>query len=244
MATGDGFVDHHPGRVNVGAHVRPHARELLRGHVGGRSDGHSRIGSLLVRGPPGDAEVGQDAPPVFDEQVGGLYVPMDDTVRVCHFERVQEVAPELPRGIDGQRPVLLEMTLEGFPVQVVHHIVIEACLFVDVVNRDDVGMSHSGEDARFVHELSGRLGGPQLWPQHLRRPQAVERHRAHEVHTAHAAARQLAQQLVVRRQGRTQALKEGRHSTENIPALSRKVKRPRDAPGPFRFATIEPATVP
>ena len=212
-ATGrEGLVDHHPGGVDVGALVRD-AGELLRRHVRRGPLQKLRIRLLARTEAPGDAEVRQHRALLVEEDVGWLHIPMDHAFPMRLPERRQQVAPEFTCGVDRQTPMLLEMRLEGLALQVVHHIEVQAVTFIDLVNRNDVGVSQIGEDASFVDELLDGLDRPQFGPQHLDGHGTVEGDVAGQVHRSHAAASELTQQLVLGRQSRTQALKEGRHCT-------------------------------
>src|SRR5713101_1397127 len=212
-ATGrEGLVDHHPGRIDVGALVRD-AGELFRRHVRRGPLQDLRIRLLSSAEAPGDAEVRQYRALLVEEDVRWLHIPMDHAFPMRLPERRQQVAPELTRGVDRQAPMLLQMSLEGVPLQVVHHIEVQALTFIDLVDRNDIGVSQIGEDASFADELLDGLDRPQLGPQHLDGHGTREGYVAGQVHRSHAAASELAQQLVLGRQSRTQALKEGRHVT-------------------------------
>ena len=129
------------------------------------------------------------------------------------LEGFQQIAPEFARAVDRQGPGLLEPALDGVARQIVHHVERQALTLVHVVHGNDVGMGQPAEDPSFLDELLLRFDRPQLGPQDLDRHGAVEPYVARQVHGSHAAASELAQQLVVWRQSRTQALKEGRHGT-------------------------------
>ena len=135
------------------------------------------------------------------------------TLSVGFPERRQQVTPDLTRGVDGQSSMLREMALEGVALQVVHHIEVQAILFMHRMHGNDVRMPQIREDASFVDKLVDGLRRPQLGPQHFDGNEAVEGHVARQVDGSHAAASELGQQLVLRRQSRTQALREGRHVT-------------------------------
>ena len=245
-ATGrEGLVDHHPGGVDVAALVRD-AGELLRRHVRRRPLQYLRIRLLAGTEAPRDAEVRQHRSVLVEENVRRLYIPMDDTFSMGLAECRQQVAPEFARGVDRQTPLFFELRLKGVALQVIHHVEVQAVPFIDFVDGNDVGVSQIGEDASFVDKLPGGLDGPPLGPQHLDAHETIEGHVPREVDRPHAAACELALELVVRRQGRTQALEEGRHRnldrrTSRPP--SRKSNGPAQA-GPFDAARVSPVTGP
>ena len=129
------------------------------------------------------------------------------------LEGFQQIAPQFARAVDRQGPGLLEPALDGVARQVVHHVERQALTLVHVVDWNDVGMTQPAEDPSLLDELRLRFDRPQLRPQDLDGHRAIEPDVARQVHGSHAAACELAQQLVVGRQSRTQALKESRHVT-------------------------------
>ena len=205
------FVDHHPRGVHVGQLVRLHTCEQLGGHVERGALPDPGIGLLFVGEPAGNAEVGEDCSVNPEEQIAGLDVAVDDPLAVRSVERRQQVASQLSARVDGQASVLFQVVLEGFALQVFHHVEVEAVPLVDLVDRHDVGVPQGGQDLRFPHEPLCGCRGPQLLLQDLDRPQAVERNVADQEHGPHAATAELAQQLVVGRQCFLQTVEEGGH---------------------------------
>ncbi len=106
----------------------------------------------------------------------------------------------------------METTLDRLARQVVHHVEVQAVALVDVMHGDDVGMVQHAEGAGLVDELLRGGDCPQPGPQHLDSNGPVEPHVAGEEHRPHAAARQLALDVVAfRRQGGAHPLQPGGH---------------------------------
>ena len=95
---------------------------------------------------PGDAEVGQDDPPVVAEQdVRLLDVAMDELVAMGEVERRGDAADD-PLDL-GERDRLRQPLLECGPVDVLQNQVGQTVLLAVIVDRDDVRMAaESGGD--------------------------------------------------------------------------------------------------
>src|SRR2546422_2463418 len=78
-------------------------------------------------------------------------------------------------------------------------------------HRDDVRMPQAGQHARLTQEALGRVRRGELGAQHLDRDWTLECHVPTEEHHAHTAARDLALDVVLRRQGGAQSLENGGH---------------------------------
>ena len=168
---GDHLVEHDAEAEDVGAVVGGLARRLLRGAVAHRAVGHADLGQGIVgprrrRVPPvsrvvrhehlGEAEVEDPrlaAGP--DDDVGGLEVAVHDPARVGHREGVGELDRDRERGERLERPPAHEL-LEGRPLHVLQHDVVEAVRLPDVVDALDVRVVEGGAQGRLALEAPPR----------------------------------------------------------------------------------------
>ena len=183
--------------------VRPRAdvlrHRLLGRHVGRRADRRARRGQegarLHLRRRLGDAEVGDlHAPVRGDHQVLGLEVAVDDAVLL----RVGEPGEQaLEHAADLRQGHLADVRAQRAALDVLHRDVRRAVVLEVVVHGDDVRMAQRAGHARLAQEALGerRVGGVE-GAQLLERDEAVQVGLARQVHERHAAAPQLAQDLV------------------------------------------------
>ena len=214
MPAGERLVQHQPGRVQVRARRDLAAGGLLGRHVVDRAHDDSRRGPCRVgrRGRRlGDPEIRQHGAPVRDEHVARLYVAMHHPFLVRRAQGVQQVAAELADVLERQRAVQ-QPGGEGVAREVIHLVVRHAVGFGGGVNGNDVRMAERGEDLRFLTEPLRRQRRVQLGANDLDRHQPVELSVAGEEYGTHAAARQLALDVVApRREGGPHALQPGGH---------------------------------
>ena len=91
---------------------------------------------------------------------------------------------------------------QGFAVDQRHDEIDEIVLFLDQVDRDDVGVRETGRGARLAQEALPRLRlGRKRWRQQLDGHRSVQCHIACQVHDAHAAAAEFSFERVSARQG-------------------------------------------
>ena len=124
--------------VEVAPRIDLSPKRLFRAHEFGRA-GDAIAG---VAGRRGDAEVGDEDTTggSLDQDVVGLHVPMNETLRVGRREGPGHLAQD-PRGLRRwQWSPLAHAFGEGFAVDICHHIEDEPARVLNGVNGDDVGV--------------------------------------------------------------------------------------------------------
>ena len=123
-----------------------------------------------------EAEVGDLGGAVrVPHQVVGLDVAVDDAPRFGVDKARSRVPQDSERLAPVEAPFRGEVGLHGAPVHVLHGEVVLACLFTDVVDRDDVGVIELRRGARLLAEAIDERGVPcELGSEDLHRDLAVE----------------------------------------------------------------------
>ena len=139
-----------------------------------------------------DSEVGDHRLAFVQQDVLGLYVPMDHVTGV----RVAERGSDLPRDAEGllNRELLLalELVAQRLALDVGHNVKEEPLGATGVVQREDVRMIQTRGDLDFSQESVGAELRRHLREEHLDRDRAVVPHVARAVDGGHAPAAQLA----------------------------------------------------
>jgi hypothetical protein len=140
--TGDRLHQHQGQRVDVGLPVEGGTLSLLRRGVAGRSQhgiGRLRPGRLGQR--PGDPEVGDgEAALVVEQQVGGLDVPVDETLAVGIVQAVGHLEPHLEGLGRGEAVPPVQEIPKAAPLEELKHQVRAVLGLAPVVDPHDVGV--------------------------------------------------------------------------------------------------------
>ena len=193
------LVGHHADRVEVGRGGDVGGQRLLGRHVGGRADGHPGRGLELLRRRPvqrlGDPEVGDlDVPLLGDQEVLRLEVAVHDVLLLGGGEAGEEVVQDHDHLLG---PQLAHVRAQRAAAQVLHRDVRRALGEERLIDDDDVRVAERAGDVRLAQEALD-----QLRILGAERRQLLERHQplqiglARQVDRGHAAAAQLAQNLV------------------------------------------------
>jgi hypothetical protein len=188
----------------LGRHVRPgtdqHAIEREPGREQAVGINHRGIGEHIHRPVPashhfGHAEIEYlDGAGVGHEDVGGLQVAVDDLVLVRAHQRAYHRHHEL-HGAAGRQLAVADELAEGLAFEVLEHHEGHAAVLLDVVDDHDVlvGAARRGPGLEQEALAQGSVGVLQELDGHAAGQLGV----AGEVDVAHAAAAELAYQLVV-----------------------------------------------
>ncbi len=203
---GQALVQHQSERVEVGPAV-----ELLAAHLLGRQvlggahhdvvAGQVGFGRLQTLG---DAEVGQEDPPVGGHHdVAGLDVAMDEPRSVRVIERGGHAGADVTGEFRTQPLLGVEDLAQALALDQLHHDCLAAVLFEHVVDGDDVGMVEARRGDRFTSESFGDHGvGGQRGLQPFHGDLAVECEVDGEPHLGHAALGEHALEFVAVRDDR------------------------------------------
>lgn len=146
------LVEHDSQRPDVAPAVDFFPRRLLRRHV--RRGPERRVG-LREPGVPAQfrqAEIQYLGHAVVcHHDVGRLDVPVDDPLLVGFVQAFSDLDCERENVIDGERP-LLDPVLESPALDKFHRDEGSAVVFIDLVDRADVGMVEGGRRPGFVYE--------------------------------------------------------------------------------------------
>lgn len=202
----EALVQDRPDRVDVGRladRLRVAAR-LLRAHVGGGSDDlpdarQTRVGGAIA----GEAEVHHvRRAALVQEDVAGLQITVDEPRAV----RVADGARDLPQHAHGaarRDAPRADLVRQRAALDEVHREEDGAVHLADLVHRDDVGMAQPRQRLRLLLEPPQELTEHEVaGAQHLHGDDAPQALLPRPVDDPHAAATELAEDLVVVRQPR------------------------------------------
>ena len=177
--------------VGHGAEQMPGARDAVGGEgLGARVDG---LGEL------GESEIEDlDAALAVEHHVGRFEVAVNDPIGVGAGERVGER--------DGDRQQLIERKAaggdgarEGAALDQLHGEKVEAAVFFDGMQGDDVGVFQAGDDGRFAFEAGSSLRVVRdLGRQHLDRHIAAQAAVVPAIDVTHPSGAELLENVVVR----------------------------------------------
>jgi hypothetical protein len=148
-------------------------------------------------GDAGDPEVRDAGEPVrVEEDVRWLEVAMDDASAVGDIERTSDAAKDRERIIEGERPAG-EPVGERTAVHRLHHEERLAIVLAEVVDADEGLVTEAGHGAGLAFETSAEDGVLHKFAREdLDCNVAVEVRVMGEVHDCHAAAAELAPDLI------------------------------------------------
>ena len=180
-----------------------------------RAEGARRFGAHRIERPlERDAEVCENraAGAALEQDVLRLEVAVDDALAVRVVQRERKVVQNAPR-VFGRETLLRAQSLgERFAVHVLHDDVDEVLRFAERVHGDDVGMAEPCRHPCLTTEpLAMLVRRRELVTQHLDRDQSMEGDVAREKDDPHAAAAELAHDLVLRADVRRDLLALPRH---------------------------------
>jgi hypothetical protein len=168
------FIEHHPKREQVGASIQGLARDLLRRHVCHRP--HHAAPSRQVLRHGGIVGAGRVCSPrlagahfrhseienlgvaaLGDEDVGGLYIAMDDVLGVGCVERIGDFNAERKQGVNLQGAPADAM-FQGQAVQKLHDDEPPSLVAGNLMNSADIGMIQGGGCPGFAPETLQGMG--------------------------------------------------------------------------------------
>ncbi len=166
---GEGLVQHHPQRVDVGAGVHGLPLGLLGGQVGGRAQHGGGGGEGLGGHGPGDPEV-HDLHLALrrEHDVGRLHVAVDDPGGVGELKGGGHLGGHLGGPLRLQAALGLQDLPQGPARDVLHDDVVHGGVRAGVVHAHHVGVVQAGRGlglpAEPLHEplVPGVLGGQDL----------------------------------------------------------------------------------
>ena len=167
---GEHLKEDDPGGVEVGPLVNnAFPPGLFRADVVHRADGPVIHGSGLGHRHLGDAEVHHlDAAVLFDHDVLGLDVPMDDAVVVGVAQGQHQLDAEGGSDVGAHHPHPLDVLLQGDAGDILHDNHRVAAIQKDIVDFDNIGVIQGIDGLGFVAEPPQGLGVPGvLIPEHF-----------------------------------------------------------------------------
>ena len=196
---GEQLVRNDPDGVLVGLGRLRVSGALFRTHVRRRADGEAGARQLRGVGHLRDPEVGDLHVAVrVDQDVGRLHVPVDDAVVVGVLERRAELQQDSLHDGYGQWRVLADHHVEWSAVDVLHDEEQRIARVPNGVDHDDVGVIESRGRSGLALEPFFHAGVEREVRQHdLDRDPAVQSQVVGEVDDGHAAAADLAADLVL-----------------------------------------------
>jgi len=155
---GDQLIQDNTDGKNVRAIVLRFAFDLLGREISGRADETGRAGNL--RGEASDAEVAEfDLAIVGHEDVGGLYVTVNDAGFVSTGERAGKIAGPDTGASQRHGAFFGQDGVESFAGYVFGDEIGGAVVVgAEVVDRNNVGMGEAAEDLRFAKKLLLQFG--------------------------------------------------------------------------------------
>ena len=101
----------------------------------------------------GESEVNQNTMPVFKHHVLGLYIHMEQFVRM-HVRQCRAYLAYVRYGfILRQSHVLGNVIVQALTIQIFHHIIGRVVVFETFRHLDDIGMVEFGQMERLLHKL-------------------------------------------------------------------------------------------
>ncbi len=146
-----------------------------------------------------DAEVGHQRVTALQQNVLGLHVAVYDTAAVRMLERIGHLAHQPQRDVHGKATLALEPRAQRLALDEGHDVPQQPDVRASsprVEQREDVRVLQRRRDTDLLEEPLRADGRRELLAQHLDRDAAVVLHVACEVHGGHAAAAELALDLV------------------------------------------------
>ena len=198
LASGEHLEQHHAERVHVAAGVGVAVGDQFGGDVGDGADQHA-VGGRGVRGHgAGEAEVGDlDLATVGDQHVLGLEVAVDDAGLVGGCDGCDHRDQQVERPLRLHRGLAGDQVAQRRALDVLHDHVGPAVVVALVEDGDHVGVREAGGGAGFAVEAAGEvLVAAEVVVHHLHRDGAGEAAVGGEVDGGHAAAGELAEDLV------------------------------------------------
>ncbi|HTF25681.1 MAG TPA: hypothetical protein VK937_17490 [Candidatus Limnocylindria bacterium] len=151
------FIEHGSEAEKIGPRIQLFAAGLFGGHIRNRTHGHTRAGerffgsyslkrsnrgsgNFAVRGQLRQTKIHQLClPAVGDENVGGLNVAMNDAFLVRGIEGVRDLNRDVQERI-RRKGASRHALLDGFTLEQLDHEEKPSFVFLNVVNRADVGV--------------------------------------------------------------------------------------------------------
>jgi hypothetical protein len=128
--SGQHLIENGTERVDVSLRAGiPFTGRLLRAHVvrGSQAESGFREPRATRRADrEGDPEVGHEGPSTAEQNIGGLDVPVDDTVLVGDLKRVADLLHDPHALVDRQLSLAVQPRLEGFAFDEGHDVEEEA----------------------------------------------------------------------------------------------------------------------
>lgn len=153
-----------------------------------------------------DAEVGHQSDFLIQQNVLGLDVPVDDTLRVGVVEGLGDLAGDPDSGVDRERAVPIQPFPHRGARDVRHGEVANRAAIRErdrgrVMDGENVAMGEPAGHRDFSREAPNPHGAGQLGPEHLERNRAVMLDVLGEIDRGHPAPAQLALELIAIAEG-------------------------------------------
>ncbi len=193
LLAGEQLEQHDPGRVHVGAEVRPATGHLLRGEVGGGADEQAALGVRRVGEQPGQAEVGHlHRVGLAEQHVLRLDVPVRDARGVRGGQPGEHSLGDVECLARAQRPPLGQQVPQRPARHVLHGEVQGAPVRALVIDGDHVRVRKPGYRPGLGDEAPDEiLVVGQLRVHDLQRDRAVEPGVGAQVDGRHPAVREM-----------------------------------------------------
>ena len=194
------FVEDAAQRVLVASAIETgFAHPLLGAHVDGRAEHEAGLrerGAAIDRDGPGYPEVGDDGAAIFEENVLGLDVAMDDPARMRVRERGGDLAGDAECVAYGELAFAVETGAERLPLDQRHHVeeqpVGASVGGAGVVEREDVGVPERRGGPDLPEKPLRAECVPKLGAENLDGDQSVVLAITGQIHRGHPALPQLA----------------------------------------------------